>query len=88
MFERRELIDKVGMTIGEVQTVFPTAEITYVTMFPRHVEECCEENMTEEDVVVIDAIRREVDRDVEELIWEQDGTVKVCAMVGHSRIWP
>jgi hypothetical protein len=48
-----------------------------MAMFPRHVEECCVDHMTEEDVEVVDSIRREVDRDVEELIRELDGTVKV-----------
>jgi hypothetical protein len=40
-------------------------------------EECCVDPMNEEDVVVMDTIRREVYRDVEELIREMDGRVKV-----------
>ncbi len=34
-------------------------------LIPRHNEECCVDHMNAEDVVVMDAIRREVDRDVE-----------------------
>jgi hypothetical protein len=77
MFERREVVDKVGLVVGEVQMVFPTAEIMYVTMFPRFVEVCCKDHMTEDDVVVVDSIRSEVDRDVEELLQEMDGTIRV-----------
>jgi hypothetical protein len=76
MFERRELVDKVGLVVGEVQVVFPTAEIIYISMFPRFVEVCCKEHMTVDDVVVVESIRREVDRDVEELLQEMDGTIR------------
>ncbi len=70
-------MDKVGLVVGEVQMVFPTAEIMYVTMFPRFVEVCCKDHMTEDNVVVVDSIRSEVDRDVEELLQEMDGTIRV-----------
>jgi hypothetical protein len=78
MFERRELVEKVGLVVGEVQTVFPTAEITYISMFPRFVEVCCKEHMTEDDVVVVESIRREVDKEVEELLQEVDGTIRIA----------
>ncbi len=77
MFERREVVDRVGLTVGEIQMVFPTAKIMYVTMFPRHAEVCCRDHMTEDDVVVVDLISRDVDRDVEELVQEMDRTIRV-----------
>jgi hypothetical protein len=78
MCERRELVDNVAMIVGEVQQAFPMAEVTYMTIFPRHVEKCCEVHMTDDDLVLMDGIRREVDRDIVEVLREQDGTVRIA----------
>jgi hypothetical protein len=53
---------------------FPDAKVTYLTMFPRFVKECCDTHMTKDDVVVIDGIRRDVDKDIVDGIREQDRT--------------
>jgi hypothetical protein len=77
MCERRELVEKVVTMVEEVRSVFPLTDISYVTMFPKHVEECCGRHMTRDDVVVMDLIRREVDKDVVDSLREQEGTVMV-----------
>jgi hypothetical protein len=46
-------------------------------MFPRFVKECCDTHMTKDDVVVIDGIRRDVDKDIVDGIREQDRTASI-----------
>jgi hypothetical protein len=79
MCERRELVDGVVVTVREVLTVFLGTEVWYVTVFPRFVDRCCAEHMTGDDVVVMDGIRRDVDRDVMETVKEQDGRSNSCS---------
>jgi hypothetical protein len=38
MVERRDLVDRTVRLIRGAQAIFPWAEVSYVTMFPRHVE--------------------------------------------------
>jgi hypothetical protein len=38
----------------------------HATMFPRFVERCCGDHMTDEDVWLVDGIRRDVNREVKE----------------------
>jgi hypothetical protein len=56
---------------------FPVSEVNYVSMFPRHVTVCCSDHMTEEDVWMMDGIRREVDREVKDLLTDGDDFVTV-----------
>ncbi len=44
-------------------------------MFPRFVKECCDGHLSKNDVVVMNSIRKDVDRDVMETGREQDGSV-------------
>jgi hypothetical protein len=50
MAESRDLVDRVVRMIRGTQALFPWSEVSYVTMFPRHVEQCCTAHMTSEDV--------------------------------------
>jgi hypothetical protein len=60
-----------------VRELFPETEIAYVTMFPRNVERCCNKtgHMTDNDTVIMDNLRRDVDRDVVET--QRDTSKKV-----------
>jgi hypothetical protein len=58
MTARRDTADKVVEMVRVVQREFPWLELVYVTMFQCHVVLCCEEHMTEGDVIVTDSIRR------------------------------
>jgi hypothetical protein len=77
MCERRKVVDSVTKVWTEVRKTFPDAEVTYLTMFPRFVVECCDTHMTKDDVVVIDGIRRDVDKDIVDGIREQDRTASI-----------
>jgi hypothetical protein len=77
MCERRKVVDGVTKVWAEVRKTFPEAEVTYLTMFPRFVVECCDTHMTKDDVVVIDGIRRDVDKDIVDGIREQDRTASI-----------
>jgi hypothetical protein len=77
MVERRDLVDRTVRLIRGAQAIFPWAEVSYVTMFPRHVEPCCKRHMTQEDVWVMDSIRRDVDRDIVDMLGDGDDGVSV-----------
>jgi hypothetical protein len=77
MVERRDLVDRTVRLIRGAQAIFPWAEVSYVTMFPRHVEPCCERHMTQEDVWVMDSVRRDVDRDIVDMLGDGDDGVSV-----------
>jgi hypothetical protein len=46
-----------------------------MTVFPRHVTDCCETHLRRDDVVLMDGSWRDMDRDVLETVREKDGTV-------------
>jgi hypothetical protein len=77
MSERRDLVDRVVRMIRGAQALFPWSEVSYVTMFPRHVEPCCVAHMTCEDVWMMDSVRRDVDKDIIEMLMDNDEGVSV-----------
>ncbi len=77
MCERRRVVDRVTKVWMEIRETFPEAEVSYLTMFPRFVVECCDRHMTRDDVVVADGIRRDMDKDIVEGIREQYRTASV-----------
>jgi hypothetical protein len=77
MADRRTLVDRTVSLIRGVQATFPMSEVNYLSMFPRHVTVCCSDHMTEEDVWMMDGIRREVDREVKDLLTDCDDFVTV-----------
>ncbi len=50
-----------------------------MTMFPRHVDRCCDnqEHMTDNDTVIMDNIRRDVDRDIIDSLRDMDRKIRV-----------
>jgi hypothetical protein len=77
MSERRDLVDRVVRLIRGAQALFPWSEVSYITMFPRHVEPCCAKHMTIEDVWMMDSVRRDVDKDIVEMLTDNDEGVSV-----------
>jgi hypothetical protein len=59
--------------------LFPEASVVYLTMFPRHVERCCDRDghMSEEDVLMAEGIRRDIDRDIKKLVLDMGQRVSV-----------
>jgi hypothetical protein len=51
--------------IKTIQDYLLKAQAGYLSMFPRRVTPCCGEHITEEDVWVVDGIRRDMDKDRE-----------------------
>jgi hypothetical protein len=60
--------------VSGVNELFPETEVVYVTMFPRHVEKCCDRmgHMTDNDTVITDNLRRDVDRDIVDTLRDSD----------------
>ncbi len=77
MSERRDLVDRVVRLIRGAQALFPWSEVSYITMFPRHVEPCCGKHMTIEDVWMTDSVRRDVDKDIVKMLTDNDEGVSV-----------
>jgi hypothetical protein len=77
MVERRDLVDRMVRLIRGTQAIFPWAEVSYLTMFPRHVELCCGDHMTTEDIWLMDGARRDVDRDITDMLGDGDDGVSV-----------
>ncbi len=77
MVERRDLVDRMVRMIRGTQAIFPWAEVSYLTMFPRHVEPCCRDHMTTEDIWLMDGARRDVDKDIIDMLGDGDEGVSV-----------
>jgi hypothetical protein len=79
MVEKRQLVDRVVKLVRGAQELFPESVIVYMTMFPRHVERCCEKDghMRTSDIIGLDSVRRDVDRDVIEMFHDLEQDVKV-----------
>jgi hypothetical protein len=78
MTEKAELVEKmVDMMVDMKRTVGGEVRVVHVTMCPRFVEQCCREHMTEEDVWLLDGIRRDVNREVKDMLLESGYEVDV-----------
>jgi hypothetical protein len=79
MVEKRQLVDRVVNLVRGAQELFPESLLVYMTMFPRHVERCCDKDghMRTADVIGLDSVRRDVDRDVIEMFHDTDQDVKI-----------
>jgi hypothetical protein len=77
--EKRQTVDRVVKVLKGSLELFPEATVMYVTMFPRHVERCCDRigHMNEEDVLMADGIRRDIDRDIREMTLDMGKGVRV-----------
>ncbi len=58
--------------------------VSYLMMFPGHVEPCCQEHMSTEDVWVMDGVRRDVDKDIVDMLGDEDGGVNVIDWWGGT----
>ncbi len=78
MTEKVELVDGMVDMMTEVKrTVGDTVSVVHVTMFPRFVEQCCRDHMTDEDVWLLDGIRRDVNREIKETMCDRNSGVEV-----------
>jgi hypothetical protein len=79
MVEKRQLVDRMVALLKGAGELFPESVLVYMTMFPRHVERCCEKDnhMKMVDIVGLDSVRRDVDRDMIEMMVDSDKELKV-----------
>ncbi len=79
MVEKRLLVDSVVKLVSGVNELFPETEVVYVIMFPRHVEKCCDrtEHMTDNDTVIMDNLRRDIDRDIVDTLRDMDKNIRI-----------
>jgi hypothetical protein len=78
MVEKMELVEKmVDLLIEIKRTVGESVKVVHMTMFPRFVDQCCRDHMTEEDVWLLDGIRRDVNREVKDGVMESGHEVEV-----------
>ncbi len=49
----------------------------HVTMFPRFIEQCCKDHMTDEDVWLLDGLRRDVNRKIKDALTDMGTGVEV-----------
>ncbi len=78
MTEKIELVDSMVDMMTEVKrTVGELVKVIHVTMFPRFVEQCCKDHMTDEDVWLLDGIRRDVNREIKETLSDRKSGVEV-----------
>jgi hypothetical protein len=81
MGEKRQVVDRVRVIkiLKGAGELFPESVVMYMIMFPRHVERCCERegHMTEEDVWVANGVRRDIDRDIKEMVIDMGQKISV-----------
>jgi nucleotide-binding universal stress UspA family protein len=78
MTEKVELVDgMVDLMTMVKRTVGDKVTVVHVTMFPRFVEQCCRDHMTDEDVWLLDGIRRDVNREIRDTVCDRDSGVEV-----------
>jgi hypothetical protein len=79
MAEKRQLVDRMVKLVSGTKELFPETEVVYVTMFPRHVDRCCDrtDHMTDNDILIIDNLRRDVDRDIVDTLRDVDRRIRI-----------
>jgi hypothetical protein len=78
MAEKMLLVEKMVDLLTEIKsTVGDCVKVVHLTMFPRFVEQCCKDHMTDEDVWLFDGIRRDVIREVKDGLTESGKGVEV-----------
>jgi hypothetical protein len=78
MTEKAELVESMVELLTETKrTVGNKVRVVHITMFPRFVDRCCREHMTEEDVWLLDGIRRDVNRETKDGVCESGYDVDI-----------
>jgi hypothetical protein len=78
MTEKSELVERMVELLTETKrTVGDEVRVVHITMFPRFVDRCCREHMTEEDVWLLDGIRRDVNRETKDGVCESGYEVDI-----------
>jgi hypothetical protein len=72
MVEKAELVDRfVDMLQKVKEVVGEKMVVAQVTMFPRFIRECCKSHMTDEDVWLLDDVRRDVNKEIVDRVFDK-----------------
>jgi hypothetical protein len=86
MTEKVELVESMVELVVELKRVVgDEVRVIHATMFPRFVERCCDDHMTDEDVWLFDGIRRDVNRELKDGLMDSGVVVETVdwwTMVG------
>jgi hypothetical protein len=78
MIERSELVERfVDMTEKVKNLVGDRVTVVHVTMFPRFTKECCRAHMAEEDVWLLDGLRRDVNKEIVDGLKDKQTDIKI-----------
>jgi hypothetical protein len=73
MMEKAELVEQVVDLLGQVKSLGGNnVRVIHLTMFPRFTRECCKGHMTDEDVWLLDGVRRDVNKDIVDMLTVKD----------------
>jgi hypothetical protein len=78
MIERSELVERfVDMTERVKNMVGDRVTVVHVTMLPRFTKECCRAHMAEEDVWLLDGLRRDVNKEIVDGLKDKQTDIKI-----------
>jgi hypothetical protein len=78
MTEKADLVASMVELLTETKrTVGNEVRVMHITMFPRFVDRCCKDHMAEEDVWLLDGIRRDVNRETKDGVCESGYDVDI-----------
>jgi hypothetical protein len=88
MAEKAELVDRMVNLIEDIRrTVDESVRVVLVTIPPRFVRPCCKGHMTDEDVWLLDGLRRDVNREIKDELTDRKLGVDVVdwwVLLGES----
>jgi hypothetical protein len=78
MAEKAELVDKVVTFVEDIRDMTDDkVRVVVLTIPPRFVKPCCRDHMTDEDVWLLDGLRRDVNREIRDELTERGLKVEV-----------
>jgi hypothetical protein len=78
MAEKVELLDRLVTFVEDIRDMLDDrVRVAVLTVPPRFVKPCCREHMTEEDVWLLDGLRRDVNREIRDEVTERGLKVEV-----------
>jgi hypothetical protein len=73
MMEKAELVEQMVDLLGQVKGLGGNrVRVIHLTMFPCFTRECCRGHMTDEDVWLLDGVRRDVNKDIVDTLTVKD----------------
>jgi hypothetical protein len=72
MVEKAELVERFADMAQKLKSIVgENVTVVHVTMFPRFVKKCCRAHMADEDVWLLDGVRRDVNKEIVDIMTEK-----------------